>query len=62
MDITDTVYPGGFYSLMRFLEEKEVPYDDPLAVLPPVDVDLAGLTQISVIADRRRTPAASTRR
>ncbi|WP_121061747.1 hypothetical protein [Chachezhania antarctica] len=51
MDITDTVYPGGFYSLMRFLEEKEVPYDDPLAVLPPVDVDLAGLTQISVIAD-----------
>ena len=51
MDIENTVYPGGFYSLMRFLEAKEVPYDDPLAVLPPVDVDLSELAANRVVAD-----------
>ncbi|WP_158968416.1 hypothetical protein [Chachezhania sediminis] len=51
MDLDDTIYPGGFYSLMRFLEAKEVPYDDPLAVLPPVDVDLSELAARTVRAD-----------
>ncbi|MGR3615469.1 MAG: hypothetical protein ACU0BB_05470 [Paracoccaceae bacterium] len=39
MDLEDTIYPGSFYTLLNFLERKEVPYDDVTAVLPPVDVD-----------------------
>ncbi|MEX0319156.1 MAG: hypothetical protein AB3N21_14450 [Ruegeria sp.] len=43
-------YPGGFYSLMRHLERKEVPYLGPEKVLPPADVDLDMLARSVVDA------------
>lgn len=50
MDLDSSIYPGGFYSLLRFLERKEVPYNDPLRVLPAMDVDLQHLNQTIVCA------------
>ncbi len=41
MDLDDAIYPGSFYSLLAFLERKELPYDNVGAVLPPPDVDLS---------------------
>lgn len=43
MDLDQTLYPGGFYHIMRFLDRKEAPFTDPLDVLPPSDVDFAAL-------------------
>ncbi|AHD01301.1 hypothetical protein METH_12030 [Leisingera methylohalidivorans DSM 14336] len=43
MDLEHEHYPGGFYTLMRRLEKREAPFDDPLSVLPPLDIDLNAL-------------------
>ncbi|MBQ4823722.1 MULTISPECIES: hypothetical protein [unclassified Leisingera] len=43
MDLDQQNYPGGFFALMRRLETREAPFDDPLSVLPPPDVDLNAL-------------------
>lgn len=45
MDLENENYPGGFYSLMRRLERRETPFDNPLAVLPPADCDLETLLE-----------------
>ncbi|WP_170375611.1 hypothetical protein [Ruegeria atlantica] len=47
-DLDQENYPGGFYSVMRHLERKEVPYRDPQRVLPPPGVDLSELAQTPV--------------
>ena len=51
MELENTVYPGSYYALMRFLERKEVPYLRAEEFLPPLDVDLAALSQQMVQAD-----------
>jgi len=43
MDLDQTLYPGGYYHIMRFLDRKETPFTDPLSLLPPEDVDLTQL-------------------
>lgn len=43
MDLPFENYHGGFYALMKRLEKRETPFDDPLSVLPPVDTDLDAL-------------------
>ena len=43
MDLDLENYPGGFYSLMRRLEKRETPFDDPRSVLPSVEIDLNSL-------------------
>jgi len=43
MDLASEKYPGGFYELMRRLEQRETAFRDAMAVLPPVDADLAPL-------------------
>lgn len=50
MDLDETIYPGSFYSLMRFMERREVPYDNVQAVLPSPDADLQALGLQTVAA------------
>lgn len=50
MDLEDTVYPGSFYTLMRMLERKAVPYDN-LSDLPfSTDADLDRLAMETIRA------------
>ncbi|GAA6190691.1 hypothetical protein [Phaeobacter sp. NW0010-22] len=56
MEIEDTVYPGSYYSLMRFLDRKEIPYAHPETVLPAADVDLAALKDQIVRFDPDHVP------
>ncbi|NIZ13704.1 hypothetical protein [Phaeobacter sp. HF9A] len=41
MDLASEIYPGGYYELMRRLEQRQAPFRAPLAVLPEADADLA---------------------
>ena len=43
VDPEDTIYPGGFAKLMKFLERRQRPFHDAADVLPPRDVDLLAL-------------------
>lgn len=43
LDLEHENYPGGFFSLMRRLEKRETPFDEPLSVLPGADADLEAL-------------------
>lgn len=43
MTQSDDIYPGGFATLMRFLENRQRKFDDIDAILPPPDVDLTAL-------------------
>ncbi|MBY6137867.1 hypothetical protein KUV26_00280 [Leisingera daeponensis] len=53
MDLDQENYPGGFFTLMRRLEKREWPFDNPLAALPPADCDLTALLEqrISEVPD-----------
>lgn len=61
MEIEDTIYPGSFYSLMRFLDRKEIPYSHPETVLPAADVDLAALRDQIVRFDPTHIPPDNLR-
>ncbi|GAB5436440.1 hypothetical protein [Falsiruegeria mediterranea] len=54
MDIENPVYPGGYYSLMRNLEQAERPFQNAHLVLPPTDVDLSALATQTVTTDPGR--------
>lgn len=45
MDLTEEVYRGGFYTLVKRFEKKQAPFNSPLAFLPPVECDLTELEE-----------------
>ncbi|MFT4959752.1 MAG: hypothetical protein ACI92Z_000828 [Paracoccaceae bacterium] len=50
IDLDKQVYSGGFYSIVKGFEHKQTPFRDALAVLPPPDIDLEQLWDITVQA------------
>lgn len=58
MDIEDTIYPGGFFSLMQALERKEPPYEGALDVLPKAQADLSALRDALLSPDLPRVEKA----
>lgn len=45
MDLSDTVYRGGFYSILRGFEKSQRPYQQPLNYLPDVECDLTEMIE-----------------
>lgn len=43
MDRDDLIYPGGFSKLMRFLERRQLPFEELDGYIPAADVDLVAL-------------------
>lgn len=51
MEFDSELYPGGFYSLMKRLEKKERPFQNPEQCLPAADVDFASFWQQQIPED-----------
>ncbi|UWQ89964.1 hypothetical protein QEZ52_14400 [Aliisedimentitalea scapharcae] len=51
MDLEHSIYPGSFYSLLGFLDRKEVPYENVADLFPPPDCDLDALAASVIQAD-----------
>ncbi|MBL4767813.1 MAG: hypothetical protein JKY94_08880 [Rhodobacteraceae bacterium] len=57
MDLDKQIYSGGFYSIVKSFERKQIPFKNAASVLPPPDVDLAQLWDITVQAPDAPAPA-----
>ncbi len=60
MDNNKKIYAGGFHGIVRKFEKKRQPFENPLEVLPPPDVDLMELAQ-QIIAPSDTLPSPALR-
>lgn len=58
MDIADSIYPGGFHSLMRRMEKRRMPFRNAGLEIPAADADLDRLCATLVTASAEAEPEA----